>query len=89
MKTIYRSYKYAINPSKEQQILLSKHFGCVRYVFNYFLNQRKEQFLATGKSDNYHAQALQLAEIKKQEERIWLKESEPPIRFKVLKHCLR
>ena len=63
-----------MNPNMEQIELLSKHFGCSRFVYNYFLNQRKEQYKLTGKSDNYYAQAKTLTNLKKQEETAWLKE---------------
>jgi transposase, IS605 orfB family len=61
-------------PSKEQADLIERHFGCSRFVYNYFLNQRKEQYRLTGKSDNYYAQCKSLTELKKQEETEWLKE---------------
>src|SRR5699024_9831389 len=51
-----------------------KHFGCVRFVYNHFLNQRKEQYDTTGRSDNYNAQAGTLVQLKKQEETSWLQE---------------
>lgn len=53
---------------------MDKHFGCVRFVYNHFLNERKEQYQANKKSDNYYAQAKTLTELKKQEETAWLKE---------------
>lgn len=71
---IHKTYRYAIMPNKEQQVLLSKHFGCVRYVFNHFLNERKEQYEESKKSDNYYAQAKTLTELKKKEDTVWLKE---------------
>ena len=40
--------------------LLAKHFGCTRFVYNYFLNQRQEQYKEEGESDNYYAQAKDL-----------------------------
>jgi len=43
-------------------------------VYNYFLNQRKEQYRLNGKSDNYYAQAKALTALKKQEETAWLNE---------------
>ena len=61
-------------PTKAQTELLAKHFGCARFVYNYFLNQRQEQYRLTGKSDNYNAQAKTLTELKKQEVTAWLKE---------------
>ena len=54
--------------------LLAKHFGCTRFVYNYFLNQKQEQYKEEGESDNYYAQAKALTELKKKEETAWLKE---------------
>ena len=61
-------------PNAEQEILLAKHFGCNRYVYNHFLNERKEQYQADKKSDNYYKQAVSLTKLKKEEGTEWLKE---------------
>lgn len=74
MKKINRTYKFRLYPNREQVELLVRHFGCARFVYNHFLNQRKEQYRLTGKSDNYYAQAKSLTELKKQEATAWLKE---------------
>ena len=74
MRKINRTYRFRLYPNNEQTDLLAKHFGCSRFVYNYFLNQRKEQYRLTGKSDNYYAQAKALTTLKKQEETAWLKE---------------
>lgn len=74
MKTILRTYKFELQPTQDQKVLLEKHFGCVRFVYNYFLNERKEQYQSNKKSDNYYAQAASLTELKKREETAWLKE---------------
>ena len=74
MRTIHRTYKFRLYPTKAQTELLAKHFGCARFVYNYFLNQRQEQYRMTGKSDNYNAQAKTLTELKRQEETAWLNE---------------
>ncbi len=74
MKTIHKTYRFALLPTKEQEVLLNKHFGCVRFVFNHFLNERIEQYKEGKKSDNYHKQAGFLTKLKKQEETEWLKE---------------
>ena len=71
---INKAYKFRIYPTVEQEVLLAKHFGCTRWVYNYFLNERKEQYQKSKKSDNYYAQAKTLTEIKKNEETQWLKE---------------
>ena len=74
MRKIHRTYKFRLYPTKEQTELLAKHFGCTRFVYNYFLNQREEQYRLTGKSDNYFAQNKALTELKKKEATAWLKE---------------
>ena len=74
MRKINRTYKFRLYPTKAQTELLAKHFGCARFVYNYFLNQRQEQYRMTGKSDNYNAQAKTLTELKRQEETAWLNE---------------
>lgn len=38
------AYKYRIYPTEEQQILLSKTFGCKRMIFNHYLNEQQERF---------------------------------------------
>jgi len=74
MKEVLKSYRYRIEPNAEQKILLNKHFGSVRYVYNYFLNERKNQYRETKKSDNYVAQANKLTKLKEEESTVWLKE---------------
>lgn len=74
MRKINRTYKFRLYPTKAQTELLAKHFGCTRFVYNYFLNQRQEQYKLTGKSDNFYGECKSLTELKKQEETAWLKE---------------
>ena len=52
MKTILKAFKFRIYPDKEQSVLLSKFFGSTRFVFNYFLNQRKEEYQEISKTFN-------------------------------------
>ncbi len=74
MKQVHKSYKFRIYPTKEQESLLSKHFGHCRFVFNRFLNERKEKYLNEKISLNYYDNARTLTELKKDEEFVWLKE---------------
>ncbi len=74
VKTIFRTYQFELQPTQKQKVLLDKHFVCVRYVYNYFLNERKEQYQKDKKSDNYNKQAATLTKLKKKEETAWLKE---------------
>lgn len=85
MKVVYKTYKFRLEPNAEQKVLLAKHFGSVRFVYNYFLSERKRQYDETHKSDNYYEQAKKLTELKKDGEHIWLKE----INSQTLQHALR
>ena len=74
MRKINRTYKFRLYPNKAQVDLLARHFGCARFVYNYFLSQRKEQYKATGKNENFYAQCKALTALKKQEATAWLKD---------------
>jgi hypothetical protein len=59
------AYKFRLYPTKDQQVLLAKHFGCSRYLYNYFLARRKQEYLSTGRSTNYARDCKELTELKK------------------------
>lgn len=57
------TYKFRIYPSEEQKVLLAKHFGTVRFVYNWALEFNTKQYAQTKKhlgwmsictSDEYH-----------------------------------
>ena len=73
-EVIYKAYRFRLYPTDEQQMLIEKHFGCSRFVFNYFLNFKDTQFKSTGQSDNYVKLASRLKDLKSDEEHSWLKE---------------
>ncbi len=41
---INKAFKFRIYPNQEQLTLIHKTFGCVRFTYNYFLNQRVELY---------------------------------------------
>ena len=54
---------------------MAKHFGANRFVFNYYLNKRKESYIGDDKKSlNYYDNANDLTQLKKDENYIWLKE---------------
>lgn len=74
MSTQLYTYKFKLEPTKLQAILLNKHCGASRYVYNYFLNQRKEYYQKENKGLTYNQNSATLTELKKVEETGWLKE---------------
>lgn len=39
---MYKAYKFRLYPDDNQKIIINKTFGCARFVYNYFLNESKE-----------------------------------------------
>ena len=39
---MYKTYMFRLYPNDNQKVLIHKTFGCVRFVYNHFLNQCKE-----------------------------------------------
>ena len=69
-----KSYKYKINPNEGQKVLLNKHFGSIRFVYNFFLNERKREYETNKNTINYYDNSKSLTELKKQEDYSWLNE---------------
>lgn len=69
---VNKAYKFRIYPTKEQEILITKTFGCSRFVFNHFLAKWDNAYKETGKGLTYNSCSAQLTQLKK--ELTWLKE---------------
>ena len=67
-----KAYKYRIYPNKKQQELIQKTFGCARFVYNYYLNKRKEMYENDKITFTYNMCSKDLTNLKKELE--WLKE---------------
>ena len=72
MKTINKSYKVRIYPNKSQIELLDKHFGCVRFIYNHFLNIKNNEYKETGKNLSYYDLCNKLTTIKNSDDYDWL-----------------
>lgn len=69
-----KTYKYKIQPNNEQEMLLNKHFGSIRFIYNYFLNERKKEYETNGNTINYYDNASALTQLKRDENYSWLNE---------------
>lgn len=69
-----RTYKYRIYPNKKQEVLLAKHFGCTRYIYNYGLERKIKSYSETKKSVSRFIIQADLPKLKKAEETKWLSE---------------
>ena len=43
-----KAYKYRIDPTPSQTVLLVRTFGCVRFVWNYMLALRRQEYKLEG-----------------------------------------
>ena len=71
---ILRAYKYRAYPTKEQEVLLAKHFGCSRWIYNYAIDKKIKTYQTTKESLSRFTIQKDLPELKKAEETKWLKE---------------
>ena len=69
-----KAYKYRIYPTKEQEILLAKHFGCVRYVYNKALELKTKKYQEEKESLSRFKLCKLITEAKKDKETKWLNE---------------
>ena len=67
------AYKYRIYPTEEDKLLLAKHFGCCRFLYNHFLTYRKEEY-QKGNKVSYYITQKELTKMKSLEEYSWLNE---------------
>ena len=67
-----RAYKFRIYPNRQQEGLIQKTFGCVRFVYNYFLAERKRRYEEIKETMNFYACSKALTVLKHSPETNWL-----------------
>ena len=67
------AYKFRIYPNDEQKILFAKTFGCVRMVYNHWLDRKIRQYEENKTNVIYTICAKEMAAMKKTEEYGFLK----------------
>ena len=74
MKEVYKTYKVRIYPNDRQKELLEKHFGCNRFVYNYFLDVRRIYYNYFNINLSFIDTTKLLTKLKKKEKYSFLKE---------------
>lgn len=69
-----RTYEYRIYPTDGQKVLLAKHFGHCRWMYNYALSRKIESYKQTGKTLSRYDIQAEIPVLKKRESTEWLKE---------------
>lgn len=71
-----KAFRYRIYPSKKQRQILSRIFGSVRFVYNFFLAMRKNEYAIGFNTVGYNQCCAQLTLLKKEKDYAWLSESD-------------
>lgn len=66
------AYKFRLYPSREQQTLIQKTFGCARFVYNHYLAKRMEIYEGSKKTLSFYDCCADMTQLKK--ELTWLRE---------------
>ena len=69
-----KAYKFRIYPNDEQKSLFAKTFGCVRMIYNHWLDRKITQYKENKTNITYTVCAKEMAEMKKTEEYAFLRE---------------
>ena len=71
-----KAHKIRIYPNAKQQIQMNKTFGCVRFYWNFLLDQSIKNYEGKRKNPEHVPDKTTYAQLKKKEEYAWLKEVE-------------
>ena len=72
VSTVEKAYKYRIYPNKKQEEIITKTFGCCRFVYNKYLAKRIEIYEKNKETFSYVQCANDMKKLKSELE--WLKE---------------
>lgn len=81
-----KAIKYRLHPTEQQAAMFAKFFGCMRFVYNYYLDKENTQYEADKTYLSYAQCAKDLAELKKKDEYSFLKEVDSIALQQALKH---
>jgi len=71
---VFNAFKYRIYPTPQQVSLLSKHFGCVRWLYNRSLASKITAWTERKENITRYQLSAELPALKASEETCWLKE---------------
>lgn len=71
MKT-HKGYRYRIYPNSAQRMMIARILGCVRFVYNFFLEVRQKAWADERRSITYAQTSAMLTVLKRASEYFWL-----------------
>jgi putative transposase len=80
---IFRSYKVEMKPNNRQRTVLTQYAGTKRFIYNWALGRRIEEYRSTGKASTCYEQQKQLT-VLKQEDLRWLYEVSYSVQYSAI-----
>ena len=71
---ITKGFRVRIYPNSKQKLLINKHFGCYRFIWNYYLTKNNDYYKETGKFLCNIDFCRDLTTLRQNENYSWLKE---------------
>ena len=69
-----KAYKYKLKPNSTQETAIKQFLGGARFIYNWGLNRKTEQYKLNGTSPNYNALAKELTLLKQTDGYTWLQD---------------
>jgi len=73
-KVVEKAYVFRLYPTSSQANQINKTMGCVRFVYNYFLDKRITSYKENKENLGYKKCSALLTKLKQDKEYIWLQE---------------
>lgn len=71
---MHQAFKYRIYPTEEQKSYLLRTMGACRFIYNWGVATKTEQYTLTKKSDGFAGLCKKLTKLKTEKETVWLNE---------------
>ena len=72
----HKAYRFRIYPNDDQKMFFAKTFGCVRWVYNHWLDRKIKQYEEDKSTVTYNVCAKEMTELKKTDEYSFLQEAD-------------
>ena len=82
---VMKAFKFRLYPNKEQQTALAVQFGDARYVYNRFLQVRRDHYHTSGEGLSYQDTTVRLTALKRSTDHEWLREADSQVLQQSLK----
>ena len=73
---IHKAFRYRLYPNVSQRSVIAGTFGCTRFVYNFFLAMRKQEYQLNYVSVSYNRCSEELTRLKRDPDHSWLNDAD-------------